>query len=172
MKKYLILLIALIVCVAWAADETTMNLNTTNLSQKCADIQVLELYDNEEDASDTMATSTRKVSGPYSLTKGTGEPKYSSVNIRHQPITGTTPTCDLMYQVTHRRALNDTMTAGWVSIDTMDATGGNVTVDLSSLNANFIYFKIDNYDGTTSIISDYVTAAFLKNIGFNHNKRE
>lgn len=173
MKKYLILLVILFAGMAiFAADETTQAPANTvyDNSGTPNNMAFLQLYDNTSQDHDTMATTTMVLHGPFALTKSTGEPMYKSFTVRHHPITGTSPTAAIAYQITYTSNIADTITGDFVTFDTLDATGGSKAVDLSGKAGRFVYFRIDNYDGTETIIDDFMEVIFKNDLDYNINK--
>lgn len=152
----LLAIVALCSFAVGAADKTvTPSDPTQKASTKPIDVSRWQVTDNTADSDDTLATTEAAVYGPYQLTTASNEPMVKGIGYHAKPITGTTPTVTVGYQLTASSALADTVSGAWTEFDTLDASGMLGYIDLSSQSARFMWVRIDNYDGTTSITNDY-----------------
>jgi len=167
MKK-IIHMVLVIAFITMAANETTTTLVSVG-SQKPNNIKKVELIDDDASSDDTMATTTRLVKGPYNLTSSSGLPMYKGVQILSHPITGTSPTVDLAYQVTASSSVSDTV-AVWTSVDTIVAAGVNTYVDFTSITGNYLWIRIHNYDDTESVLNGPINMLFKKDLTYSIKK--
>jgi len=167
MRKISIFLVLLFAFIAQSADFQI--LKTLTDSKKPVDVDTVIIMNNASNAGDTLATTEAVTIGPFALTSTSGGPMYKAMTIIASEITGTTPTMQLYYQLGASSAIADTA-AEWTLIDTLSATKGVFSVDLSAKAGRYIWFRIYNYDGTTCTIPDYIWACFKKNLSYEVRK--
>lgn len=160
MKKLLIGLIFILSALVYA-DKNDMD-------RKPCDVDTVLLHDATASSSDTFTAGECAVYGPYSFTQSNKQPSYKGFYVYGKAITGTTPTMTLGYQLIPNitGTLADT-TGLWIEADTLDGTGANKYVDLSSAAGQGIVFRINNYDGTDCQIPSWVVIMLKENYNYN-----
>jgi len=171
MKKILAILIIIgFVFVGYSADEIITvgpgyyigkTLDSLEYDKEPSNLTVYKLYSGGTNASrDTIATTKLNLHGPFALSKSREDPQFAGFAYICEALSGTTPTMAVAYQITVTNKSADIVAANWVYFDTIAATGGDDYISLSGTNnsgvgtGNFLWFYVDNYDGSETQIPD------------------
>lgn len=160
MKKILFVLFTVLLASVSSFAATGVQAGDS-ATEKPADVVTFVLHNNTAGSIDTFSAGECTVYGPYSMTSATGTPMYKGFQVYAKAITGTTPTMDFAYQLIPTDKIADTL-ALWTSCDTLDGTGANAYVDLSSKAGVSIVFRVANYDDTESVIPNFLKVMFKK----------
>ena len=165
MKKTLAILA--VVLMVFAVNAATSVQAGDSLYAKPIDIDTVILHDQSASSSDTFDAGECRVYGPFRVTAENGQPMYKGFAVYAKAITGTSPTMTFDYQLLPTYSVADT-TALWTSCgDTLDGTGVHQYVDMSSMAGRSIVFRVYNYDGTESVIPNWLMVEFKKNFTYN-----
>jgi len=150
--RYLIFILVL-VSFLYAADSTAVfHIDSMNSGHSTmykglgVDVVQLQLFDNSENTSDTMAAGDYLIIGPISLSAPgrSGEGQFSYMNVVGQALAAG-DTAQLDYQITCGNLITDTA-SNWTSFDSCDAVSGvsQTVVDLTQKTGNRLWIRAYN----------------------------
>jgi len=163
-------IVLLFVGILVAAETTSFN--DFDAGVKPSNIHAVQIVDGgSSESSDSLSAAEVLYIGPINLTADRNSPMYKGFGYFLGIVTGTTPVAAFDYTLLSGPDLSDT-TGSWTLVDTLTTSAQSGYVSLSDKAANYIVFRINNYDATTTSLPNPCNVYFKRDEVYNNDKRK